>query len=942
MCNSAEAKSSFNRWAYGPRGRAQPVGLGVRRRTPETKKTAAILAAILGTASLLAAGAHPPRAHAADEQAAKPSLLNVLKQALDGREEERRRLEAERRAQQQEAQRRILQLQNAARLGGGIWHGGFIHPQYPGFNGTIETSASLKTDEDLDRLLKHADEFATDGRYELAVALWQQALNDSTDTVTTRDDWISKTAQHEYRKYLSVSEEIERSLAQLPPTGLRVYRATADGEAKAILATGEEQPEDGGVAAPRSQRKQALAEVVRRFFLSSFGDDAAFELACLEMEHYEFVGAYRLLNKVLQEYPDASIRREQLLLRLAVASGRIGDQQTAHEALAELDKSASGELKHASLVKRDIERMVGMEQVVGHASNVPRQADLPGEWRMRFGRPSRTGYMQAFPSETTPSPLTELWSKQLGMELTAPATRTTTTIRAGADPFGAPAANPFGAPAAAAPGRIVVHMNGRRILLPNNQAQIRIRGGGLAVAQVSPPTTIKLGSMVERWRKGGWNPARVLLFDQGRVYFKGNKRLVCCDATTGEMIWMGRENQYPLDPLSQLYAAMGAAGTNLASGQPAAAPEVVLFGDRVRQSMSIAGNLLLTVEGDYLDLGTPSRTNRVPAAIPQAPSTAYHRIGANWLSAYDAKNGKLQWYRSGDDSLANPNTGAGFLAAPVPYADLLLAPVTDNGQLWMYGMAAENGKTVWKTFLCDALSSGGPRWSPVGITVDGGDVYVASGAGAIFALDALSGALGWVATYERSKQPPRSSPVIPGTQIGKQPGLVGFQEDVVIPHGRQLIVMASDYDQLVAFDRRTGEFLWESPRNPLNNDSQSPYCLGAVGDGLYVADKNHVRQYDIPSGRLVWEEQTEDSLGRGALTETAVFVPLNDSILQLDLKTGAKKGQVQVVQSGDEPVGNLYSDGQRLLVVGMGRVYALGEAKEQPEEPNKQTGESTT
>ena len=59
----------------------------------------------------------------------------------------------------------------------------------------------------------------------------------------------------------------------------------ADGEARAILANRGE-----------ADRAELLAEVVRRFFLSSIGDDAAFELACIKLDRYEFAGASRLTS----------------------------------------------------------------------------------------------------------------------------------------------------------------------------------------------------------------------------------------------------------------------------------------------------------------------------------------------------------------------------------------------------------------------------------------------------------------------------------------------------------------------------------------------------------------------------------------------------------------------------------------------------------------------
>ena len=96
--------------------------------------------------------------------------------------------------------------------------------------------------------------------------------------------------------------------------------------------------------------------------------------------------------------------------------------------------------------------------------------------------------------------------------------------------------------------------------------------------------------------------------------------------------------------------------------------------------------------------------------------------------------------------------------------------------------------------------------------------------------------------------------------------------------------MSSDSDRILALDRRTGERIWESPRtSPFG--SVANYCLGVNGRGLFVAGQNVVRRYDIPSGRLVQEKEfKEDSLGRGCVTDDAVYVPVKDSILKLDLE----------------------------------------------------------
>ncbi len=128
--------------------------------------------------------------------------------------------------------------------------------------------AGLKTDPELERLLERAGQFARDGRFDLASTLWQSVLDRSSDMLVTREEWTYETFQHKYQKFGSVPEEIEHALAGLDADSLKLYRISADGQAQAILAG-----DDSG------DREKALSDVVRRFFLSSLGDDAAFELA---------------------------------------------------------------------------------------------------------------------------------------------------------------------------------------------------------------------------------------------------------------------------------------------------------------------------------------------------------------------------------------------------------------------------------------------------------------------------------------------------------------------------------------------------------------------------------------------------------------------------------------------------------------------------------------
>ena len=150
---------------------------------------------------------------------------------------------------------------------------------------------------------------------------------------------------------------------------------------------------------------------------------------------------------------------------------------------------------------------------------------------------------------------------------------------------------------------------------------------------------------------------------------------------------------------------------------------------------------------------------------------------------------------------------------------------------------------------------------------------------------------------------------------------------MAVPVGKALVIFSSDQNQdgesqLFAIDRLSGEFLWQSPRiSPFSTDAS--YFLGVWKRGVIVAGRNVVRMYDAISGRLVWDKDLKQSLGRGALTSDAIYVPDRDSIVILNPQTGKERNQVGVRLSTGEPVGNLFIDGKQIWVANHDRVYAL-------------------
>ncbi|WP_425615724.1 PQQ-binding-like beta-propeller repeat protein [Anatilimnocola sp. NA78] len=727
--------------------------------------------------------------------------------------------------------------------------------------------APLKTDPEQQRLLKRAELCVEDGRFDLATVLWQKVLDEAGDTLMTRDG----------RFYTSLAEEVERTLITLPPEALRTYRLTADGQAELILAQ-----------ATPTDEENALAEVVRRYFMSAAGDDAAYKLACLALDRYDFVGASRLLAKIIEQHPDPSMPKSEVLLRLGVASARMGDREAAGKWLTRY-ASAGGERPSSEvfdLVLADVQKATQQTVATGGLSE---------NWPMALGNAARTGYQRSLPSEATARTLTEAFSFQFTLAA-AEGTQQ----------------NPWGGMMGA------MGLHGR----PFNS-------GGRNISAIAREP------LVAQWRQHQWKPTSQLIFDKGMVIVKTADELAAFKDTAVESkpAWHTfMQNEYVLDGQTADMARMQMQGgvPGVSNNDPRSAPEVFLFGDRVHQSMSLHNGVVYTIEGRRFHANSPTVPGQALLNKPWQWNVTPRRTRSNFLAAYYAVSGKEVGRRAASDEDKEGSQDVGFLGAPVGFGNLVIAPVTDAGAIWLYAMEDprlnKEGTympTVWKSYLCDEPSAGCNAWSTIVPAIDGRDLYVTCGTGVVFAVDAVSGNVRWAVRYQRDGKADTRMRNYGNQQHRIQP--VGFEDDVVIPHGRSLIVMASDSNSISALDRRTGEILWVSPRaaTPTVDDLPVTYCLGVKDNKLFLAGKNIIRTIKLPGGGRGWEREIEDSFGHGALTADALYMPVKNSILKLDLETGKELGQVGVALPTDDPVGNVYSDGQKLWVAGAGRVYAM-------------------
>ena len=417
-------------------------------------------------------------------------------------------------------------------------------------------------------------------------------------------------------------------------------------------------------AAGPGGEEEALAQVVRRYFLSSIGDDAAYKLACLALDRHDFVGASRLLIRSSTSHPDPSIAKADLLTRLAVAGGRTCriDKQPS-------DRSSSSPPRPARGRQFEITELISLDVKSAPAANPPRQVPSPRPiGTCILGSAARTGAMPALPAAATSRTLSELWVREFPLEALPLNDGTNDVcVRGGAS---------------------------------RPAVSVACCGRGLGCREFATRRQFRRArSSIAQWRAGGWRPT-------GRRALRRRPRIFE-DARPARLLW-GRQHS-PISPfgnrrgktttnstaLSQQLAMMAAAmGGNLPQpslGEAKDAARGLLFGDRVHQSLAIADGVVYSLEGKRIDERRSQARRRQTVSMGHDAAALAHQL-AHGLSG-QRRQGPLDPHAPATRTKTG-TSDVGFLAAPTPCGSLLLAPVTDGGTMWLFGLDRATGKTA--------------------------------------------------------------------------------------------------------------------------------------------------------------------------------------------------------------------------------------------------------
>jgi outer membrane protein assembly factor BamB len=750
-----------------------------------------------------------------------------------------------------------VQLRGAIQIGGALRPGMGVEPT----RGSSSPNAALNTSEELERLLEQATAVSVEKqRPDLAPPLWQRLLDEGANAFARAIVKSRVPLRRPYEIYRPFSNESLRAIVASGTEAVRYYRLYSDGPARALMAR------EG------AEREAALAEVVRRYFLTSVGDDAAFELGCRLLERGDFISADQLFDR-LSIYPDSNLDRNAIAVRRAVTQAHLGRTDVA----VELVNSVQGDLESVKPL-------------------------LVEEFKKGPSAPGVTsaGSSQAAELSISATALEPAWEYR--------PTWTLKGVKSGANNQ------------AIMSGTV----NGRPMIF------VRQAGGNYVQTTLEDKDIPDIGfsQLASQWRNSGWRPASSPLVVDGRIYLKSESRTVCCDVKTGAVLWMGRPTRFPIDDWSRQLAMVAAHGVNvsyptttyMAGPQPKTMTEMMLFSDRLHHALTVSDGRVFAIEGE-LDTPATRKTATDTTAVQRGfiGGETVNRTQSrhNALACYDAVTGRFLWAVGRGTGLPE---GAALWSKPLIVGPHVFVTLGIDSQLALAAIDIATGKVIWTTTLAD-LGRAAPT-IPVGMIVDDGSIYVASGAGTLFSVDRNGGALRWAASYPRLKSAAYDRRAVDGS-TGERVQIV-LDENFVAREDDLLIVAASDSDHLMAFNVTDGSLRWDSPLPPQVLTGSLGYVVGLGNGRIHLANNKWLWTVATKGGRIVWDLALDGASGRGVLAGDALFVPQSATILQLDAARGTERSKIAVATPDSEPVGNLLAGEEgELLVASAARLLAM-------------------
>lgn len=300
----------------------------------------------------------------------------------------------------------------------------------------------------------------------------------------------------------------------------------------------------------------------------------------------------------------------------------------------------------------------------------------------------------------------------------------------------------------------------------------------------------------------------------------------------------------------------------------------VAFDDAVAGGISLGHGLVTMISREgrnsYTHGGRDAGRRGLFAWIPR-PRFGNRAAQGSQAIAYDAKTGRIAWQRGRTGHPDDPLGGVEFLSTPLAVGNAFWVPFQRQGDLRVVVLDPTDGALIRTVALCSTGRATQVLRRGLHLAAGDGLVFVPSGQGVLFAVDANDYTLRWASRYGALLT---NEPAIDQGDTG------GWLSSPPIVAGGLLLLTPSSGVELLAFSTADGALQWKS-RCP-----RSAYLFAADHERVWLGGRS-MTCLSLATGKPVWTLDIDSTpTGRAVRSENRIYVPTLNELLSLNAMTG--------------------------------------------------------
>ncbi len=454
-------------------------------------------------------------------------------------------------------------------------------------------------------------------------------------------------------------------------------------------------------------------------------------------------------------------------------------------------------------------------------------------------------------------------------------------------------------------------------LLPTTDRFAAVGGGRSGATPMAEPVGTPTAYWRERITAPGFDrreKGQLAMFTVGDLdgmFVNTGRQLIALDPLRKEIKWVSHSPVGDLDvatppPVKRVRGWRGRRG-NI---NPA---------DAINSDMVLAAAISADVVVVALEVPDSGKT-----VTFQSSFEVISKIPRRRMFGFSRQTGELLWRHF--DELDGPWTrkfrGQDSCGPPIIAGDVVYAPIQDRTGAIAFSIGAydlRTGNLLWKRLVCssqqDVNMFGNARmeFASSPLALQGGVIYGATNLGVAFAVDALSGRLRWITSYDVVYMPE-------SRLYGQADRSVLFANNAPVVANGVVCLTPLDSQFALGLDVDSGTVMWRLPYDaPVGGvKNRVRWLCGAIDDEFIFSGAGVIAAKSRPEGtfgtkpvyrQMVRPDQIGDRRqsrlpGRAAVSADHVWVPTRDHVLAFDRAGNPHEDNARIQIDGYQP-GNL-------------------------------------